>query len=334
MATAVGHRATRAPGKPSIESVLFANAAEENPKVAFQLDGEGDVRLPRWLLARLCAAALAAGIALDGAEELVRTLGAPLASSRTTLRSLPRIRIYTLGRFSLVKGDEPVTFPGKAPHKPIELLQALIALGGRDIHTELLMGAVWPDDDSADLRSLFDNTLHRLRRILDCADAIKVNDGRLTLNPEHCWVDAWDFDRLSRQHAAAPAPEAAVQALHLYQGHFLQRDAPRAWLFAYRERLRRRFQRMVLIEGARLELAQRPQDAVACYERGLELDPMAEALYQRLMMSHARRGETADVVCVYRRCREQLVGELGVEPAAATRAVLQAALAAAAHSPS
>ncbi len=316
------------PAISSLDGARLAKPAGVKSAHTTSADDNEEVRLPRWLVARLCAAVLAAGIAVDGADEFLFSQESRLEGGETTSQTegKRRVRIFTLGRFSLVKGDIPVSFNGKTPHKPIELLQALIALGGRDVHTELLMGAVWPDDDSADLRSLFDNTLHRLRRILDCTDALVVQDGKLTLNARYCWVDAWDFDRIAGEHGARPAPDHALAALRIYQGHFLQREAPRSWLFAYRERLRRRFHRLVLTEGERLESAGRREDAASFYERGLELDPLAETLYQRLMGCLACTGAMADVLCVYRRCREQLAAELGVEPAPATEAIRRAAL--------
>lgn len=311
--------------RPPIDSELVAPSNDGNAKPTRPPDGQGDVLLPRWMVARLCTAVLAAGITVDGAEELVRSYGRLAERTSAAPRLARRIRIYTLGRFSLVNGDQPFPLHGKAPHKPIELLQALIALGGRNVHAELLMGAVWPDDDSANLRSLFDNTMHRLRRILDGGDALLVRDGRVTLNPETCWVDAWTFERLTGQHELGQAPDLALQALHLYQGHFLQRDAPRTWMFGCRERLRRRFHRLVLTEGLRLENAGHLDDAAAFYERGIEIDPVAENLYQRLMRCHTCNGAWSDALCVYRRCREQLAAELGVQPDHTTEEIRRSA---------
>ncbi len=291
-----------------------------------QDDDRGELRLPRWLVARLCTAALASGFAIEGAEDFVRLHAATFAHPAAHARRPPRLRVYTLGRFSLVSEGRPLSFHGKVPHKPIELLQALIALGGRDLRAEQLMGNVWPDEDSADLRNLFDNTLHRLRRMLDCAEAIVLREGRLTLNSEVCWVDAWTFERLAGEHAVGPTPDLASQALHLYQGSFLQREAPQSWAFGYRERLRRRFHRLVLIEGGRLEAEGRWSDAAAVYERGLEADPLAEDLYRQLMACHAGRGAYAEALRTYQRCRDQLTAAFGVRPATATEAVRTAIL--------
>ena len=305
-------------GGGSSEAVPLATAKDAATRIG------DDVRVPRHLLVRLCSAALNAGVARAEAEECLARAERCNQVQLVATPSQP-IALYTLGRFALVRHGEPLAFHGKSPHKPIELLQALVALGGRDVHTELLMAAVWPGDESVDLRNLFDNTLHRLRHVLECDDALLLRHAKLTLNAEHCWVDAWAFDRLAAQHVAEPAREMAWQSLHLYQGHFLERDATRPWMHSYRARLRSRFYRLVASEGARLEAGGRWPDAVTFYESGIEHDPVAECLYQRLMQCHQRQGAQAEVLRVYRRCREHLRAEFGIEPAAATEALRRAA---------
>ena len=293
-----------------------------------------DVRVPRHLLVRLCSAALDAGVARAEAEQCLahaeRRNDIHLGASPSTTQP---IALYTLGRFALVRHGVPLAFRGKSPHKPIELLQALVALGGREVHTELLMAAVWPGDESVDGRNLLDNTLHRLRHLLECDDALVVSDAKLTLNAERCWLDAWAFDRLAGIDEQAATASAAVLAMRIYQGHFLALEAPRPWMHAYRERLRSRFLRLVAGEAARLEREGRWRDAVACHAQGLEIDPLAEALYQQVMACHLRRGAMSDVLRTYIRCREMLARGLGVVPSKATEAIRCAAQACAPETP-
>ena len=102
-------------------------------------------------------------------------------------------------------------------------------------------------------------------------------------------------------------------------------------MHTYRERLRSRFRRLVAREGARMEGEGRWSDAATCYERGVEVDPLAESLYRQLMVCHLRRGALAEALHVYARCRIQLQRALGVVPSAATEAVFHAARHVAAH---
>ena len=246
-------------------------------------------------------------------------------SSEETHASL--LSIHTLGRFAIMRDGRAMSFNGKSPRKPLELLMALIALGRPEIHTDALIRAVWPDESSFDPRNLFYNTLHRLRALLECRDALVLGDEKLSLNPQRCWVDAWAFDKLAGINLGdagiAMAP-TADDALRLYQGQFLQCEAPHAWLLGYRERLHSRFLRLVFREGERLESLQSWDAAAEWYERGLEIDPLAERLHRRLIVGHHKCGEEAEALRVYRRCREVLWRLLGVVPSPATEACANA----------
>jgi len=61
--------------------------------------------------------------------------------------------------------------------------------------------------------------------------------------------------------------------------------------------------------------------ARALYERVLELDNLAEAVYRRLMVCQRELGDPAGALTTYRRCRELLSIVLGRKPAAETEAI-------------
>ena len=52
------------------------------------------------------------------------------------------LKIFTLGRFGLLSDGKPVRFTRKAQEKPLALLKALIALGGREVHEEQIADAL------------------------------------------------------------------------------------------------------------------------------------------------------------------------------------------------
>lgn len=241
------------------------------------------------------------------------------------------LRVFTMGRFVVFCNGEPLVFNGKSPRKALELLQMLIAHGGREVHTAMLMRDLWADDTSGDLRNLFDNTLHRLRRLLGPIDVLNVHNAKLTLSPSHCWVDAWAFGRLSSafidgtSEFSAAGPDAGVKAaeaaLRLYSGHFLQQETEYPWVSLYRDRLQSRFQRMVNALGARLEQAGQWESAADVYVRGLEIDNLSESFYQHLMVCHQQMGQHAEALRVYRRCRELLSIVLNIAPSAKTERI-------------
>lgn len=231
------------------------------------------------------------------------------------------VAVFTMGRFAVVKGGQPLSFARKAPRKPLELLQALIALGGRGVCAEQLALAVWPQQASEDPHNLMDNTVHRLRALLGGRETVLVCDAKLSLNDQQCWVDAWEFERLSSQYDHAPQPPTAAAALQLYQGHFLQREDSHPWLLPYRERLHQGLTRLLLRAGQGLEDAGQWAGATQWYSRAVQADPLCEALHYRLMQCHQQAHQLADAMAAYQRCRELLREVLGLPPSPATQAL-------------
>ncbi len=130
--------------------------------------------------------------------------------------------------------------------------------------------------------------------------------GRLTLDARLCWVDAFAFEQLTDEDGQEL--DQLEKALALYCGAFLVRDPDAYWAISMRERLHRRFVRAAC-SGHREAVMQWGQ-AIVGYERALEIDDIAEELYQRLMICHSRLGQPAEVMAVYHRCRDVLAATL------------------------
>ncbi len=91
---------------------------------------------------------------------------------------------------------KPLVFGGKVQQKPLAMLKAIIALGGRDVDGESLVDALWPEAEGDHGRSSFDTTLHRLRKLLSNEKIIQFGDGKVSLDERYCRVDAWAFEKL------------------------------------------------------------------------------------------------------------------------------------------
>lgn len=288
---------------------------------------------PPEVMGRLCASALRLQIEPQTVRGAILAQGIRPACEQDSLLWPWAVRLHTLGRFGLVIAGEPLTFKGKSPRKALELLQQLVASGGREVSTDALMQNLWPEESSSNLRNLFDNTLHRLRRLLADGEALQIQNGKLGLDPSRCWVDAWSFGRLTQgvavdvQTTAPPLDlDNANAALRLYSGHFLATEGDVPWALPYRDRLRNRFHRLVLQLGRRFESMNAWEAAISIYEHGLEVDNLSELLYQQLMICHLNRGEHAETMLVYRRCRELLSIVLGVAPSERTEQLHRAAM--------
>ncbi len=303
------------------------------------------------VMAPLYVKALEAGIEVEHVHRLIRTRSLLPEPSSPAPDNWPwPYRISTLGTFSMVKDDKPLSLPAKTPKKPLELLKALIAFGGRDVSEELLTDALWPDASGDAAHSSFTTTLQRLRQLLGNEKVIVVQDGRVSIDQRSVWVDGWAFERLlgeaekggggggetekgrrgegkkkflSPIHPVTLSPSHGVieRAIALYTGHFLAGEEGKPWTVSYRERLKIKFLRAVGLLGAEHERSGKYAKAVEVYQRGLEVDDLAEEFYRRLMTCYLNMGRRADAVREYERCRRVLKASLGVEPGSETTAI-------------
>ena len=324
-----------------LEEALCAIEAGERPKGeeslrrAFRLGRLYGFSAPLWwwdprTMARLCSEALASGIETQFVGEIVRRRRLEPPAEAPEVWPWP-VRIHTLGTFCLELEDHPLAFTGKAKKKPLELLKALVAFGGRSISEERLSGALWPDADGDQAHRAFATTLHRLRQILGREKALQLCEGKLSIDPVYCRVDADVFEdacRRAREAEEGGAPPAIVAehlkaALNLYHGPFLPQEPEDSYILPRRERLRGLFLRAVHVLG-RLRMADGEEEAaLALFEKGVEIEPAAEDLYRGIIACHLAAGRLASAISAYRRCEEMLLSLLGAAPSSATTALLR-----------
>jgi len=281
-------------------------------------------------MSRLCAEALEAGIEVEHVREIVRRLHLVPDGASKDLECWPwPIRICTLGRFALFSNGDTAGNSEKAQKKPLLLLKALIALGGRDIREEDLADTLWPEAEGDSGHNVFTTTLFRLRKMLGNDRAVLLSNGRVSINDQICWIDVWVFERLCKRAEIltertpggtrlAELRQIVAKAACLYTGQFLQTDGDRSWAIATRERLRGRYLRLTSGMARLCEQAGEYEESAGYYHKGLESDPLAEEFYQGLMASCIRLGRHAEALTTYRRCRAVLKAELGIAPSPRT----------------
>ncbi|NOT12603.1 MAG: hypothetical protein HOP23_12335 [Methylococcaceae bacterium] len=284
---------------------------------------------PFWLpefMSELCGIALQHDIETDYVIRLVHKRG--MVPPAELIEAWPwPVKMYTLGRFSLVLEDLPFRHTGKMQKKTLDLLKAIIALGGRNVTSARLADLFWPEAEATSARSAFDMALHRLRKLLGRDDAILLSEGKVTLNPACCWVDVWHMERLMNEiedllkHSSVNEDRLAHltgKVLHLYQGAFLGSDCDQPWIFAMSEKIRQKFLRQIKSVGMHWQGTGQYTIASALFERYLEQDPLAEEFYRLLMLCHDAAGNRSEAVNTYHRCRKILARMQGSKPSEAT----------------
>ncbi len=300
---------------------------------ALILARKGGMKVVPWVTredaASLYSTALEAGIEQDFAHDCIKVSAlAPPPGQLSEVWPWP-VKIYTLGRFSIVKDDKPLKFEGKTQKKPLELLKALIALGGRDVREDRLAEALWPEAEADAAAHALTTTVHRLRKLIG-EETIERSEGRLSLNAQRCWADAWAFERqlTALEHAShAHVPEEITKLTQkltmLYRGAFLKEEFDRPWVLSTRERLQGKFLRLLESIGRTHAHAARHPEAQHCFEKALEIDPLAEGFYRGLMQVNIAQGRHAEALAVYRRCRKMLTARFGCAPSGETEALAQ-----------
>jgi len=242
------------------------------------------------------------------------------------------VRIHTLGVFSLTLNGKSVSVDSESRRQTLQFLKALIALGGREVSPCNLTAALWPQEDVPVAQGLIETSLHNLRDTLG-EDCVLVSpEGEISLVPDYCWVDVWEFERtvamtrriLNGDFTGKDAGRLELLSSRLqdlYQGHFLTGEDTTSWSVSLRERLRIWCIQHLLDTGRYWESRGLWEKAIPCYRRGLEVDDLVEEFYQRLMVCCLATNSFGEGLAVYRRCRKVLSIVLGLQPMPETEAL-------------
>ncbi|TAL26211.1 MAG: AAA family ATPase [Nitrospirae bacterium] len=283
------------------------------------------------VMSNLCAKALEAGIEVEYVREIIKKRNLTPPETIAQLEHWPYpVKIYTLGRFEIVKDDKPLLFSGKVQKKPLEMLKTLVSFGGEDVPEEQIIDSLWPDADGDSAHKSFEITLNRLRKLLGNEKYIVLNGGCLTLNNRYCWTDIkafegaikeaekrWDKSR-SDDNETVEAFRLTEKAMDLYRGSFMPLDAEQPWTPGTRERLENKLIRIITMAGIYYENRGHHDRAVEFYRKGIGIDKLAEELYQRLMLCYQKLGQEAEALKIYNRCRRALLSDLGITPSSRT----------------
>lgn len=272
-----------------------------------------------WLLegpkvsANLYNRALTAGIEVDHVQRLIRQRKLIPVDSTMVSELWPwPVKVYTLGRFDVLCNDQSLRSSRKTQHKPLELLKCLCALGGYSINQDLITETLWPDAEGDAAGQVLNTTLHRLRKLLQCEQVIRLEDRYLSLDPNYIWIDCMEFDRATH-HLNSIDRTSLERTLSYYHGHFLKGESS-SWVLNFRESLRAQHKKIVEQLGSLFERDNNWHNAIECYLTALEIEPLTEFFYYRLMQCYMQLGRHTEAVATYQRCRQSLLTRLGLSP--------------------
>lgn len=282
----------------------------------------------------LCIKALDAGIEVEYVQRLIMTRRIVPTEPPVTCEHWPwQVRIFTLGAFRIRIAGKDLEFTGKVQKKPLELLKALVSFGGENVPEERLFDTLWADVEGDAARNSLKVTISRLREMLGSDQIVRHQKGRISIDRCAVWIDAWAYERLSieaqlkgEKGDVTGAVQCTEIAQRLYCGHFMAGENSQPWMVSLRKRLKSRFLLNVVTLGNLQQKEGNHRKAAEIYLQGLEIDDMAEELYQNLMYSYRDAGLHAEAASTYRRCQLTLATH-GLSPSEKTKEIYRTLLA-------
>ena len=238
--------------------------------------------------------------------------------------------VRLLGPVQVVRAGREVGLGGPRPRAVLALL---VLEAGRVVPAGRLVEEVWRGSPPPGAAKTLRSYVSRLRALLNPDAALAARGGGYVLRLDPDMVDAVRFEQLvGAGQAALGGGEAAAaagrfrQALGLWRGAALA-DVCEVEALA-REAARLEELRLAAVEGRiEADIALGLHAEVTGELEGLVAEyPLRERLWRLLVLALYRAERQADALAAYRRARDMLATELGLEPGEDLRRLEQAVL--------
>lgn len=206
------------------------------------------------------------------------------------------------------------------------VLVAFLIDANRLIPVDQLVDRVWSDRPPFRARNSLAGYVSRLRNLFAETEGAVISReaGGYVLTVDPLSVDLYRFRSVASQARATSDPREAAnlfdRALEIWSGEpFVSLDTP--WVNAARSALQAERLSVQLDRNDAALRVGRHADLLVEISAAQATHPLDERLAGQLMLAQYRCGRQADALETYRKVREQLVEELGVDPGPALREV-------------
>lgn len=224
------------------------------------------------------------------------------------------VRIYSFGSFNIEIDGKLINKSGKSQKKIFELLSVIVLLGGRNVDGDQLGEILWPDADGDLARRSLETALHRLRKLIG-REAVLVNAGMISLNDNYCWLDLWSFEMtaaeleniLKNSKKQSLVVKLIERLLKLYQDTFLKNSNSGLAILKQEQLLNKL---CLLLDQATDFYEQFEKNEYICFllRKNLELNPLQEANYYRLMAHYIELNQPEQALQIYQQCQRIFKG--------------------------
>lgn len=235
------------------------------------------------------------------------------------------LKVYMLGKFSMVYGGRPVTFKRNSATKVLKLLQILLHYSGArgGISRTQLLEDLYGREEVSDAANNLRVTVHRLKKmladtILPDYDYIQIEDGIYKWSsPMSTWVDVIDFSEYVKEGEAetneAERYRLFRQACFLYQGEFLPELSGEDWVIINSVAYKKQFSTALSGVWEYLKYIQNYEEMLEVSSKAVRIYPFDEwqAMKIEALMGLERYKEAMDF---YEETARMFFEELGISP--------------------
>jgi len=232
------------------------------------------------------------------------------------------LRIKLFGPLE-VETDERVLGPRDfGGVKPKQVLEILVAEGGRSVSKDRLADLLWGDKLPRNVSATLETYVSVLRNRLEPGgrretSVVITEPGAYRFDTGRAEIDLERFDWLASESQAADGlgqRRSLEEALAIVRGDVLADEPYAEWGFNLRQRYRERHLQ-VLLDAAEAALGDGEHMlALVRAETALGIDALCERAYRLAMLATYALGRQEDALRWFDRCATALIDELGVNP--------------------
>lgn len=239
------------------------------------------------------------------------------------------LKVYMLGKFSMVYGDQPVIFKRNSATKVLKLLQILLHYSGvrGGISRNQLLEELYGREEVSDAANNLRVTVHRLKKmladtILPDYEYIQIDNGIYRWkSPMDTWVDVIDFSE-NVKAGEAETNEAEryrhfKKACLLYRGEFLPELSGEDWVIINSVAYKKQYSTALSGVWDYLEYVQNYEEMLELSSEAVRIYPFDEwqAMKMEALMGLNRYKEAMDF---YEETSRMFFEELGISPSVRT----------------
>lgn len=232
--------------------------------------------------------------------------------------------ITMFGEFTISNGKEIITDQANRSKKVWTLLEYLIVHRNRAVTQKELVDLLWPGNDTKDPINTLKVLMHRVRTLLDELGAdsgkkmIYYKSGSYGWNDElKCVIDTEEFDAILQKSEEAEEDKRLdylLQAIRLYHGDFLQKNATEPWIVQLSGVYKAKFLQAASEAAEMLFEQYRYTELISLCRHVIRFNPYEETFYLYLLKSLIKTQQVDKAQEEYRHISELFFREFGITP--------------------